>query len=75
MTPTDLADVTGTTYTYLMNGHSPAANWTGLFGRGERVRLRFVNGGAASYFDVPDSRSADDGGGRRRTARASGHGG
>jgi len=52
MTPTDLADVTGTTYTYLMNGHSPAANWTGLFRRGERVRLRFVNGGAASYFDV-----------------------
>ena len=52
MTPTDLADVSGATYTYLMNGHAPAANWTGLFQPGERVRLRFVNGGAASYFDV-----------------------
>ena len=52
MTPTDLADVTGATYTYLMNGHAPAGNWTGLFQPGERVRLRFVNGGAASYFDV-----------------------
>ena len=52
MTPTDLADVTGVTYTYLMNGHAPAGNWTGLFQPGERVRLRFVNGAAASYFDV-----------------------
>ena len=52
MTPTDLADVTGATYTYLMNGHAPTGNWTGLFQPGERVRLRFVNGGAASYFDV-----------------------
>ena len=52
MTPTDLADVTGATYTYLMNGRAPAGNWTGLFQPGERVRLRFVNAGAASYFDV-----------------------
>ena len=52
MTPTDLADVTGETYTYLMNGRTPTGNWTGLFERGERVRLRFVNAGAASYFDV-----------------------
>ena len=52
MTPTDLADVTGATYTYLMNGHAPSGNWTGLFQPGERVRLRFINGGAASYFDV-----------------------
>ena len=52
MTPTDLVDVTGTTYTYLMNGISPAGNWTGLFQPGENVRLRFVNAGAASYFDV-----------------------
>ena len=52
MTPTDLADVTGESYTYLMNGHAPNGNWTGLFEPGERVRLRFVNGGAASYFDV-----------------------
>ena len=52
MTPTDLADVTGATYTYLMNGHAPAGNWTGRFQPGERIRLRFINGGAASYFDV-----------------------
>jgi len=52
MNPTDLADVSGATYTYLLNGHAPAANWTGLFARGERVRLRFVNGSAMSYFDV-----------------------
>jgi len=52
MNPTDLADVSGYTYTYLMNGISPAANWTGLFKTGERVRLRFINGSAMSYFDV-----------------------
>ena len=48
----DLSDVTGVTYTYLMNGQAPAGNWTGLFGPGERVRLRFINGSAMSYFDV-----------------------
>ena len=52
MTQTDLADVTGATYTYLMNGHAPAGNWTGRFQPGERIRLRFINGGAASYFDI-----------------------
>ena len=52
MSATDLADVTGSTYTYLMNGQAPAANWTGLFRPGERVRLRFINGSAMSYFDV-----------------------
>ena len=52
MTSTDLADVTGATYTYLMNGHAPAGNWTGRFQPGKRIRLRFINGGAASYFDV-----------------------
>ncbi|MCC7178755.1 MAG: copper resistance system multicopper oxidase [Acidobacteria bacterium] len=52
MSATDLADVTGYTYTYLMNGQAPAANWTGLFRPGERVRLRFINGSAMSYFDV-----------------------
>jgi CopA family copper-resistance protein len=52
MNPTDLADVSGSTYTYLMNGTAPAGNWTGLFNPGERVRLRFVNGSAMSYFDV-----------------------
>ncbi len=52
MTPTDISDVTGSTYTYLLNGLPPAANWTGLFRPGERVRLRFINAGAGSYFDV-----------------------
>ncbi|MCL5885342.1 MAG: copper resistance system multicopper oxidase [Deltaproteobacteria bacterium] len=52
MDPTDIADVTGYTYTYLLNGLPPGANWTGLFRPGERVRLRFINAGAASYFDV-----------------------
>lgn len=52
MSAADLADVTGSTYTYLMNGQPPAANWTGLFTPGERVRLRFINGSAMTYFDI-----------------------
>ena len=52
MAPTDLADVSAETYTYLMNGTAPAGNWTGLFRPGERVRLRFINGSAMTYFDV-----------------------
>lgn len=52
MHPTDLADVGGYAYTYLMNGITPADNWTGLFARGERIRLRFINGSAMSIFDV-----------------------
>ncbi|MCC7241583.1 MAG: copper resistance system multicopper oxidase [Acidobacteria bacterium] len=52
MSAADLADVTGYTYTYLMNGRAPAGNWTGLFTPGEKVRLRFINGSAMSYFDV-----------------------
>jgi CopA family copper-resistance protein len=44
MDPTDLADVSGYAYTYLVNGATPAGNWTGLFRRGEKVRLRFING-------------------------------
>jgi len=52
MSRTDLSDVTGATYTYLMNGQAPAGNWTGLFRPGERVRLRFINGSAMTYFDV-----------------------
>ena len=52
MNPTDLADVSGATYTYLMNGVAPAGNWTGLFKPDEKVRLRFINGSAMSYFDV-----------------------
>ena len=52
MNPTDISDVTGTFYTYLMNGRSPNSNWTGLFEPGERVRLRFINASAVSFFDV-----------------------
>ncbi|HVN43913.1 MAG TPA: copper resistance system multicopper oxidase [Steroidobacteraceae bacterium] len=52
MDPTDLADVGGAAYTYLLNGLTPAENWTGVFRRGERVRLRFINGSAMSFFDV-----------------------
>ena len=52
MSPTDISDVTAPVYTHLLNGRAPAANWTGLFRPGERVRLRFINAGAGSYFDV-----------------------
>ena len=52
MNPTDISDVTGATYTYLLNGHSPAENWQGLFRHGERVRLRFINASAMSIFNV-----------------------
>ncbi len=51
MTPTDLADVTGATYTYLLNGQAPDGNWTGLFQPGERIRLRLINASAMTYFD------------------------
>ena len=52
MSPTDLADVNGITYTYLVNGTTPDGNWTGLFKRREKVRLRFINGSAMTFFDV-----------------------
>jgi CopA family copper-resistance protein len=52
MSAADLSDVSAHGYTYLMNGTTPAGNWTGLFRPGERVRLRFINGSAMSYFDV-----------------------
>ena len=52
MDPTDLADVGGAAYTYLMNGATPVGNWTALFQRGERIRLRFINGSSMSFFDV-----------------------
>jgi CopA family copper-resistance protein len=52
MSPADLADVTAHTYTYLMNGATARDNWTGLFARGEKVRMRFINGSAMSIFDV-----------------------
>ncbi|MDO8703690.1 MAG: copper resistance system multicopper oxidase, partial [Sulfuricaulis sp.] len=52
MNPTDLADISAYSYTYLMNGATPAGNWTGLFRPGEKVRLRFINSGAMTFFDV-----------------------
>jgi CopA family copper-resistance protein len=52
MNATDLADVNGATYTYLMNGTAPAGNWTGIFRPGERLRLRVINGSAMTHFDV-----------------------
>ena len=52
MDPTDFADVTGYTFTYLMNGLSPAGNWTGLFRPGERVRLRLINAASMTFYDV-----------------------
>ena len=52
MTPTDLSDVNANTYTYLMNGETSLANWTGLFRPGEKVRLRFINGSSMTHFDV-----------------------
>ena len=64
--------MTGYTYTYLMNGTPPAANWTGLFKPGEKVRLRFINGSAMSLFRRAYPGPEDDGRGRRRPARASG---
>jgi FtsP/CotA-like multicopper oxidase with cupredoxin domain len=52
MNPTDIADISGATYTFLMNGHAPDNNWTGLFRPGEKLRLRLINGSAMTYFDV-----------------------
>ena len=52
MDPTDLADVSGYAYTYLVNGTTPAGNWTGLFRRGEKVRLRIINGSSMTFFDI-----------------------
>ncbi|WP_333784790.1 copper resistance system multicopper oxidase [Thermocrinis sp.] len=48
----DIADVTGYTYTYLMNGQTTEENPTFIFKPGEKVRLRFINASAATYFDV-----------------------
>ncbi|NHB59393.1 copper resistance system multicopper oxidase [Acinetobacter sp. 194] len=50
MSKTDLSDVTG--YTFLVNGKTPIQNWTGLFKPNERIRLRFINAAAMSFFDV-----------------------
>jgi CopA family copper-resistance protein len=52
MSDRDLSDVTGYTYTFLMNGVTPDEGWLGLFERGEKVRLRIVNASAMTIFDV-----------------------
>jgi CopA family copper-resistance protein len=52
MDPTDVSDVTGAAYKFLINGHGPQDNWTGLFRPGERVRLRFINAAAMTIFNV-----------------------
>ncbi len=52
MDPADISDVTGAVMTFLVNGHGPKDNWTGLFTPGERVRLRFINAAAQMVFNV-----------------------
>tara|TARA_R110002073_G_scaffold54023_5_gene139279 strand:- start:7631 stop:9607 length:1977 start_codon:yes stop_codon:yes gene_type:complete len=52
MSMTDIADVTAAAYTYLINGHGPEDNWTGLFRPGERVRLRIINASAMTIFNL-----------------------
>jgi CopA family copper-resistance protein len=52
MDPTDISDVTGAVFTFLVNGHGPKDNWTALFTPGERVRLRFINAAAQMIFNV-----------------------
>jgi FtsP/CotA-like multicopper oxidase with cupredoxin domain len=56
MDPADIADVTGSTYTFTINGHGPFDNWTALFRPGERVRLRIINSAAQTTFNlrIPD---------------------
>ena len=50
MSDSDISDVTGRTYTFLMNGETPASGWTGEFQRGEKVLLRFINAAAMTFF-------------------------
>jgi CopA family copper-resistance protein len=52
MSPTDIADVGGATYSYLINGLTASANWQALFSPGDRIRLRLINGSAMTLFDV-----------------------
>jgi len=52
MDQTDISDVTGSTYQYLLNGLSPAENWTGIYSPGQRIRLRIINASAMSIFNV-----------------------
>ncbi|MCI3132914.1 copper resistance system multicopper oxidase [Phenylobacterium aquaticum] len=52
MDPADISDLTGATFAFLINGHGPGDNWTGLFTPGERVRLRFINAAAQTIFNI-----------------------
>jgi len=52
MDPADISDTTGAAYTYLVNGHGPADNWTGLFSPGQKVRLRVINASSMTNFNV-----------------------
>lgn len=52
MDPTDISDVTAAAFQFLINGHSPEENWTGLFGPGERVRLRIINAASQTTFNI-----------------------
>lgn len=52
MSDRDLSDVTGYTYTFLMNGNDPETQFKALFKKGEKIRLRFVNASAMTFFDV-----------------------
>ncbi|MDG1416828.1 MAG: copper resistance system multicopper oxidase [Maricaulis sp.] len=52
MSMTDISDVTAQAYTYVMNGHGPDDNWTGLFNPGERIRLRIINAAAMTIFNL-----------------------
>ena len=50
MMKADVEDLQG--FTGLINGKGPDQNWTGLFEPGERIRLRFINSSAMTYFDI-----------------------
>ncbi len=52
MNPTDLGDVSGAAFTYLINGKTPAGNWTAIARPGEKVRLRIINAAATTIFDL-----------------------
>lgn len=52
MNPRDISDVTGSTYTFLINGHGPQDDLQLAFNPGERVRLRVINGSAMTFFNV-----------------------
>ncbi|MEH6669621.1 copper resistance system multicopper oxidase [Halopseudomonas sp.] len=50
MMKTDVEDLQG--FTGLINGQGPEQNWTAIFEPGERIRLRFINSSAMTYFDI-----------------------